>query len=384
MNYLEQSEEIIVKLLHYFITDKNYNPVILHGAKNEIWLENLDNEYKIIRIVSNYIHNDEQLEYDVLRTKQIMKSIKKKTLSLKVPTLSIFVNLGENVHLDKEKSVDNITCLKVTNLDDVVKNNTILEFFPDINKTLDYKEEGMNLFLKLTSEINKKTEKDAKEAEKIFGPKKPIVTYTLIFINILIFMAMYLFGNGSEDSLTLLTFGANYRPLILEFNQYYRLITSSFLHIGILHLLFNMYALYIIGAQIENFYGKFKYLIIYLGSAIFGSLLSICFHDGISAGASGAIFGLLGAMLYFGYHYRLYLGNVLQSQIIPIIILNLFLGFITPGIDNACHVGGLISGIFLAMACGINKDRKMEKINGVILTIIFLIFILFLIKNINF
>ena len=384
MNYLEQSEEIIVKLLHYFITDKNYNPVILHGAKNEIWLENLDNEYKIIRIVSNYIHNDEQLEYDVLRTKQIMKSIKKKTLSLKVPTLSIFVNLGENVHLDKEKSVDNITCLKVTNLDDVVKNNTILEFFPDINKTLDYKEEGMNLFLKLTSEINKKTEKDAKEAEKIFGPKKPIITYTLIFINILVFMAMYLFGNGSEDSLTLLNFGANYRPLILEFNQYYRLITSSFLHIGILHLLFNMYALYIIGAQIENFYGKAKYLIIYLGSAIFGSLLSICFHDGISAGASGAIFGLLGAMLYFGYHYRLYLGNVLQSQIVPIIILNLFLGFITPGIDNACHVGGLISGIFLAMACGINKDRKMEKINGVILSIIFLIFILFLIKNINF
>ena len=384
MNYLEQNEEIIVKLLHYFITDKNYNPVILHGAKNEIWLENLDNDYKIIRIVSNYIHNDEQLEYDVLRTKQIMKSIRKKTLSLKVPTLSIFVNLGENVHLDKEMSIDNITCLKATKLDDVIKNNTILECFPDITKTLDYKEEGMNLFLKLTSEINKKTEKDAKEAEKIFGPKKPIVTYTLIFINILVFMAMYLFGNGSEDSLTLLNFGANYRPLILEFNQYYRLITSSFLHIGILHLLFNMYALYIIGAQIENFYGKFKYLIIYLGSAIFGSLLSICFHDGISAGASGAIFGLLGAMLYFGYHYRLYLGNVLQSQIVPIIILNLFLGFITPGIDNACHVGGLISGIFLAMACGINKDRKMEKINGVILSIIFLIFILFLIKNINF
>ena len=384
MNYLDQSEEIIVKLLHYFITDKNYNPVILHGAKNEIWLENLDSDYKIIRIVSNYIHNDEQLEYDVLRTKQIMKSIKKKTLSLKVPTLSIFVNLGENVHLDKEKSIDNITCLKVTNLNDVVKNNTILEFFPDINKTLDYKEEGMNLFFKLTSEINKKTEEDAKKAEKIFGPKKPIVTYTLIFINILVFMAMYLFGNGSEDGLTLLTFGANHRDLILGFNQYYRLITSSFLHIGILHLLFNMYALYIIGIQIENFYGKVKFLIIYLGSAIFGSLLSICFHDGISAGASGAIFGLLGAMLYFGYHYRLYLGNVLQSQIIPIIILNLFLGFITPGIDNACHIGGLIGGIFLAMACGINKERKMEKINGVILTVIFSIFILFLIKNINF
>ena len=381
---LEKNEELIVKLLHYFITDKNYNPVILHGAKNEIWLENLESDYKIIRIVSNYIHNDEQLNFDVLRTKQIMKSIKKKTLSLKVPTLSIFVNLGDNVHIDKEKKIDNITCLKVENLDDVVKNNDVLEIFPDINKTLDYKEEGMNLFLKLTSDINKKTENDAKEAEKIFGPKKPIVTYTLIFINIMVFLAMYLFGNGSEDSLTLLMFGANYRELVLNYHEYYRLITSSFLHIGILHLLFNMYALYIIGAQIENFFGKFKYIIIYLGSAIFASLLSICFHSGISAGASGAIFGLLGAMLYFGYHYRLYLGNVLQSQIIPIIILNLFLGFMTPGIDNAGHIGGLISGIFLAMACGMNKDKKIERMNGFILIIIFAIFILFLIKNINF
>ena len=370
-------------MLHYFITDKNYNPVILHGAKNEIWLENLENDYKIIRIVSNYIHNDEQLNFDVLRTKQIMKSIKKKTLSLKVKTLSIFVNLGDNVHLDKEKKVDNITCLKVEKLDDVVKNNDILEIFPDINKTLEYKEEGMNLFLKLTSDINKKTESDAKEAEKIFGPKKPIITYTLIFLNIMLFLAMYLFGNGSEDSITLLIFGANHRELILNYHEYYRLITASFLHIGVLHLLFNMYALYIIGAQIENFFGKLKYIIIYLGSAIFASLLSICFHSGISAGASGAIFGLLGAMLYFGYHYRLYLGNVLQSQIIHIIILNLFLGFITPGIDNAGHIGGLISGVFLAMACGINKDKKIERINGVILTIIFTIFILFLIKNIN-
>lgn len=379
---LEKNEEIIVKLLHYFITDRNYNPVILHGAKDEIWLENLENDYKIIRIVSNYIHNDEQLEYDIFKTKQIMKSIKKKTLSLKVPTLSLFVNLGDNVHIDKEKDVDYITCLKVDSLDDVINSNTILKIFPDINKTLDYKEEGMNLFVKLTSEINNKTKKDAMEAEKIFAPKKPIITYTLIFINILVFLAMYIFGKGSEDSLTLLKFGANCRPYVLIFNQYYRLITSAFLHIGVLHLLFNMYALFIIGTQIENFFGKIKYLIIYFGSAIFASLLSICFNDGISAGASGAIFGLLGAMLYFGYHYRLFLGNVLKSQIIPIIMLNLFLGFITPGIDNAGHIGGLIGGILLAMSCGINKKDK--KINGIILSVIFLVFILFLIKNINF
>ena len=379
MNYTvsKENEEIIMKLLHYFITDQNYNPVVLHGAKDEIWLENLDSEYKIIRIVSNYIHNDEQLDFDIYRTKQIMKSIKKKTLSLTVPTLSIFVNLGDNVHMDKETNYDFITCLNVKSMSDIVKNNTVLEAFPDIKKTLSYKEEGMNLFVKLTSEINQKTEQDAIMAEDVFKPKKPIVTYVLILINVIVFLAMYLLGAGSEDSLTLLRFGANNRELVLDFHQYYRLFTSSFLHIGVLHLFFNMYALYIIGPQVENFFGKIKYCLIYFGSAICGSLMSICFSNSISAGASGAIFGLLGAIALFGYHYRLYLGNVLKSQIIPLIILNLILGMITPGIDNACHIGGLISGLFLAMACGIKyKSKKSERINGVILMVIFVAFIL--------
>ncbi len=384
MNYTisKQNEELIMKLLHYFITDQNYNPVILRGAQNEIWLENLDGDYKIIRIVSNYIHNDEQLNYDLFKTKQIMKSIKKKTLSFKVPTLSIFLNLGDNVHMDKETNYDYITCLNVKNINDIVKNNHVLEVFPDIKKTLNYEEEGMSLFLKLTSEINKKTEKDAIQAEDVFRPKKPTVTYTLIIINILVFLAMYLFGNGSEDNLTLLAFGANNRTLVLGFHEYYRLLTSSFIHIGILHLFVNMYSLWVVGSQIENFFGKIKYLIIYLGSALFGSLLSICFSNSISAGASGAIFGLLGAMLYFGHHYRLYLGNALYSQIIPVIILNLALGFFTPGIDNACHIGGLIGGIFIAMVCGLKyKNNKMERINGIILSMIFLGFIMFLISS---
>ena len=385
MNYTlsKQNEEIIMKLLHYFITDQNYNPVVLYGAKNEIWLENLDSDYKIIRIVSNYIHNDEQLNFDIYRTKQIMKSIKKKTFSLKVPTLSIFINLGDNVHMGNETNFDYITCVNVKTIDDIVKNNSNLETFPDINKTLNYKEEGMNLFVKLTSEINKKTEQDAHKAEEIFKRNRPIITYILIALNICVFIAMYIWGNGSEDNTTLLMFGANNRFFVLYLNQFYRLITSSFIHIGILHLFVNMYSLYIIGSQIENFFGKIKYLIIYLGSAIFGSLLSICFHSGISAGASGAIFGLLGAIAYFGYHYRLYLGNVIRTQIIPIIILNLLLGFLTPGIDNAGHIGGLIGGIFISMICGLKyKENKSERINGIVLTGIFIAFIVFLISSI--
>ena len=81
---LNKNDEIVMKLLHYFITIKGYNPVVLHGAKDEIWLENSSEEYKIIRIVSNYIHNDEQLNFDIFRTKQILKKIKRKMFSLKI------------------------------------------------------------------------------------------------------------------------------------------------------------------------------------------------------------------------------------------------------------------------------------------------------------
>ena len=379
MNLTTDSEDIVMKLLHYFITEKNYNPVILYGAKNEIWLENLDSDYKIIRIVSNYIHNDEQLNFDLYKTKQIMKSIKKKTLSFKTPTLSLFVNLGDNVHFDKEKKVDYITCVNVKDINDVVNNNDVLNVFPDINKTLKYKEEGMDLFLKLTDEINKKTEEDAKKSESVFKIKKPIVTYIILAINIIVFLASYMFPNPN----TLIYLGANNRQLVLEYNEYYRLITSCFLHAGFLHLFVNCYSLYIIGTQVESFYGKFKFLIIYLSSGIIGNLLSICFSNSLSVGASGAIFGVIGALLYFGYHYRLYLGNAIKNQIIPTIILNLLIGFMVSGVDNAAHIGGLIGGIFVSMACGVKyKSRNTERINGIILTTIFVGFMIFLLTTI--
>ena len=82
-----------MKLLHYFITKKNYTPIIVQGVENEIWLENLDSDYEVVRIVNSYIHNDEQLDFDVFKTKRMVKKIKKKTFSIKIKALI----LNENV-----------------------------------------------------------------------------------------------------------------------------------------------------------------------------------------------------------------------------------------------------------------------------------------------
>lgn len=367
---LNEKDVIAMKLLHFFITEKGYTPIIVHGVKDEIWLENQKNDYSIIRIMTGYIHNQEQLDFDLYKTKSLIKKIKRKTLKLKMKTLSILLDLNEDV--DSFSDYD-IEIVKVKEEKDLKKNKNIKENFPDLSKKLKYSEEGLLLFDKITKEINQKTEKTNQNLEKIFKPKTPQITYFLIFVNVLCFLISRL---TTTDIFTSFALNSHY----VKLGEYYRLITATFLHADLFHLLFNMYALYLIGSQLEGFYGKVKYLIIYLTSGILGSLLSLAFlGQSWSLGASGAIFGLFGSLLYFGYHYRVYLGTVIKTQILPIIVLNLVIGFIIPGIDVVAHLGGLIGGIFISMAVGIqNQTSKSEQINGIILSILAFTFFIYL------
>ena len=376
-NILNKNDEIVMSLVHYFITEENYTPIVVRGVKDEIWLENLDGPYRIIRINSNYIHNDEQYKFDLFKTKKVVEQIKKKTLSLSMNTLNIFLNLGDNVHLGEEEE-KNISSIKFTDIDEVLKDKNIIKVFPNIKDKLIKDKEGIDLIVNVTNDINAKTVEENRVFTKIFEPKKMIITPILIAICILVFIAMYIWGNGSEDAVTLLLFGANFRGLV-QAGEVWRLVTSMFLHIGLIHLVVNMYSLLIIGKQLESFLGKWKFLIVYLGSGILGSLLSVVVHSSISAGASGAIFGLLGSLLYFGYHYRLYLGTVLKTQVIPIIIINLLIGFMVPGIDNFAHIGGLVGGYLLTMILGVpGKTKKSDRINGSIVLILLVAFLCYM------
>lgn len=374
---IDKKDLMIMKLLHYFVTEEDYNPIILHGVNDEIWLENLNNPYKVVRIVNHYIHNNEQLSFDNFKVKQITNKLKSKTLSRKMKVLNIYLDLGESVNLTSDSESESVVVKKITDL----KNEHLISVFPDILTKTKYEEKGMELFAKITNDINNANKEKTKKLDKIFSIKKPIITYCIIALCILAFILMYIFGNGSSDNLTLIKFGANLDILTVGLGEYFRLITCSFLHIGIFHLLFNMYALYVIGSQAESFFGKIKYLIIYLFSAVSASLLSLMFSSNvISAGASGAIFGLMGALLYFGYHYRIYLGNVIKSQIIPIIVINLLFGFLVSGVDNAAHIGGLIGGFLMAMVLGVPEHNdKSSRINGMILLLIYLAFVIYMV-----
>ncbi len=367
-----EKDTIVMKLLHYFITEKNYNPVILQGAQNEIWLENVKENYKIVRIVSLYIHNDEQLNFDLYKAKKIGKSIQNKIFSWDMNILSIYTNLGENAHLSNGR---NFTTVKVSSDEELQNLDVLKEDFPDIRKKLKFSERGLELFLKITEDINQKNQVDAKRANEVFEMKKPYITYILIALNIFIYLFFTFFGKYDD----VINDFALYGPFV-RLGEYYRLLSCVFLHANIIHLALNCYALYILGPQLESYMGRWKYLLIYLFSGVIGSLLSITMNSSVvSIGASGAIFGVMGGLLYFGYHYRLYLGNVLKSQLVPLIIVNLFYGFLVPGIDNFAHIGGLIGGVLMTSLVGVKyKSSRSEQINGAIMTIIFTAFLVYM------
>ena len=371
---LDDKNLIVMKLLHYFITEKNYNPIILQGVDNEIWLENLNENYEIIRIVSNHIHNDEQYDFDVFKTKRIVKKIKNKTFSLNMNVFSFFLDMGDSVTVDLNQE-NVLNGIKITDEKDIVVNDLVEKNFPDLKNNMEYTEKGFELFMKITSDINKHNQEDNKQIEKVFSKKVPYVTYLIIAICIICYIVPILMGIYDKVIATYSVYGPDIRK-----GEYFRLLTGGFLHGGILHLFFNCYTLYIIGSQVESYLGKTKYSMIYFMSLLIASLTSMTFGgETMSIGASGAIFGIMGALIYFGYHYRVFLGNIVKTQIIPLVLLNLYLGFILTGVDNFAHIGGLIGGVFSTMALGIdNKSTKSEMINGWIILGIYCIFIVYL------
>ncbi len=182
---------------------------------------------------------------------------------------------------------------------------------------------------------------------------QPMVTYILLGLTVLVFIGQeigtYLLGGDF-----LLEMGAKYTPYILS-GEYWRLITPVLLHASILHIGFNMYALFAIGPMLERQYGHGRFLALYLLSGFAGNVLSFFFTPGVSVGASTAIFGLIGAQGVFVYQNRRLFGNRTSGilrNIIGIAVINFIIGLTSQGIDNFGHLGGLLAGLLFAWFAG--------------------------------
>jgi rhomboid protease GluP len=180
---------------------------------------------------------------------------------------------------------------------------------------------------------------------------KPYVTYSIIAINILMFVIVYLIEQ-SGNPYAIVTMGAKVNELIIR-GEYWRLLSSAFLHSGILHIAFNMYGLLNAGSMVEKLYGRKKFVFIYLSSALVGSVSSFAFSKAPSVGASGAIFGLFGALLYIWSKKRGLFSASFGINIIAVLVVNIIYGFTSLGIDNFAHIGGLLGGYISSNAVGL-------------------------------
>ena len=212
----------------------------------------------------------------------------------------------------------------------------------------------------------KKVGKNFQWAEKrIFlkadGEKKVVCTIGLIVANIFVFAVFMMLGK-SEDVAFMLEYGAMYEPYVMEGHEYYRLLTSTFLHFGINHLLNNMVMLGALGFNLEPVIGRVRLLLIYFLSGIGGNICSLLLNVSlgesvVSAGASGAVFGLMGALLCVEIRKKGHIGHLNKKKLLILIILNLYLGLTTVGVDNAAHIGGLVCGFIFEIFLGLTKDK---------------------------
>ena len=183
--------------------------------------------------------------------------------------------------------------------------------------------------------------------------RKEPATIILVVLNVLVFLAVE-FTGFSQDTVHMLDWGAAYTPYIVEEGETYRIFTSMFLHFGIEHLINNMLVLFVLGSRLERVIGSLRFAVIYFLGGIAGNVVSLLYdlrqgEAAVSAGASGAVFAVMGGMILVVLCNKGRLEDLSMRQILVLAVFSLYFGFTSSGVDNAAHLGGFLAGFILAV-----------------------------------
>jgi len=356
------------RLVDFLVTECQYKIIYLSEDQQEIWLEEQSSaiKYPVIRLFridldwSNWLSRD--MERTSINAERIRRTLRNRSLKVEsmyitaFPPVDSFAHLIDKPFISADKKVEIKTVLLDRSIEEwELAGHTIA----DLNVVPDTEEERNAQIETYKEDVFTHIKQNEQEERQLFHFGKPFISYLFIAIQIIMFFLMEGSG-GSTNSETLINWGAKVNYLIAD-GEWWRLITPIFLHIGILHLLMNSIALYYVGPLIERIFGNSRFLFIYLFAGFSGVFASYLLSPSLSAGASGAIFGCFGALLYFAWQFPKLFFRVMGWNVIIIIIINLIFGFTIQGIDNAGHIGGLVGG-FLATAIVHFPKKKSWKI----------------------
>ena len=345
------------KFVHELVAVHGFRVLYIQSEEQEVWLEKeIQWKTHVVRLKQKQINWRNELKRELLVTKQQVKKNRQLFRGGNVVLHVCYV--AEHPPVDEWRSVteefsDQKSTPNVFFFSDEEKRAERSRFFSAIHSEDSIQEqhpsesemEAMVPYLKqqVVTSHRKRQQKD----QSLFQFGKPIVTYILLAINLLVFF--YIEGIGDSTSVqTLIEYGAKYNPAIID-GEWWRILSSMFLHIGTLHLLMNMLALFYLGSAVERIYGSWRFTVVYLLAGVFGGLASFMLNPHVAAGASGAIFGLFGALLFFGVQHKQLFFRTMGWNLLFVIGLNIVFGLLVPQIDNGAHFGGLIGG-FVASA----------------------------------
>lgn len=363
--YMHSDERFTMYRLAYrLVAEGGFDILHIDSGKEEIWLEKLEKKTsKVVRLIHkgfdwrNHLNRDIA---DVFRKAQAMrKNLLGKHIELYNVYASAYAPVDDWEMLKKPMQLNEKKLLRMRvyymSQEDLDEEADRLQKDLELAELPRTEEDDLETYQKL---LNETMLQKRKETERVFSNGKPFFTYILIAINVLLFIMLEMNG-GSTDIQTLIEMGAKYNPAIMD-GEWWRIVTSVFLHIGFLHIFMNMLAVYYLGIAVEQIFGRFRFLFIYLLAGIGGGFASFAFTQSLSAGASGAVFGLFGALLFFGLMYRRIFQQTMGRNIIFILILNLVIGFNIDQIDMAAHIGGLAAGFVASAIVGLPSKRKLN------------------------
>ncbi|MFC0522610.1 rhomboid family intramembrane serine protease [Pontibacillus salicampi] len=368
--YIEESY-YFWRLASDIMINHEFEVLQLDENKEEIWLERRDkNTSYVVRLShqsfdwANQIKQDQRLlEQNVNRVKKVLASRKLVIHNVYIaqyPPVDDWEEVSKTRNLNQNK---NIT-LHTFYLDHMGRAEEMKKLYhtlslpePDFQQPSEMEMEQMIGYLQQS--IKNNHERKRKERQEIFAFGKPILTYLLIAINLIMFTIIE-WNGGSTDTYTLVEYGAKYNPAIID-GEWWRIVSSMFLHIGFLHITLNMLALYVLGSVVERMYGSIRFLPIYFIGGIVGGLASFAFTPNVAAGASGAIYGLFGALLFFGVVYRKLFFQTIGMNVIIILVLNIGFSIVMPQVDNGAHLGGLLGGFLASSMVHLPRNKAWGR-----------------------
>ncbi len=383
------------KLAHSLVEKDDFEILHINENGQEIWLEKYENKTShVVRLLHKGFDWKNHLKRDIRTVFQKAKAMKRFFLGKHIQIHNVYISTHSPVDdwyiLRKPMQLNEKNPMKMkvyylsqdekdvehSRLQDAIGSSSVM--ISDEESELGM-EEQVNYY-RSQLDANLKNKKD--EAEGVFSNGRPFLTYFLLGINIVIFLLLELNGS-SKSTETLIRFGAKYNPAIIENGEWWRIISSMFLHIGFLHLFMNMFAVYYLGIAVERIYGSIRFIIVYFLAGIGGGLASFAFTTNISAGASGALFGLFGALLFFGLTHKKIFFQTMGKSLLIIIGINLVFGFMVPQVDNGAHLGGLITGFIASAILHLPGMKKvsMQFLAFILYVVIILGLILFGIQH---